>query len=73
MNSARWTWFAIGYQCLFAYVIAFMIHQFGSALTGNQNGIGLTAAVAVFAFIVYMLFRPCKEAKKLTRAVRVTQ
>ena len=73
MNSARWTWFAIGYQCLFAYVIAFMIHQFGSALTGNQNGIGFTAAVAVFAFIVYMLFRPCKEAKRLTRAVRVTQ
>ena len=61
MNSAKWTWFAIGYQCLFAYVIAMMIYQFGSAFTGGLNIIGLIAAILVFAFIIYMLVRPYKE------------
>ena len=67
MNSAKWTWFAIGYQCLFAYAIALMINQFGGLFTGNVNVFGLIFAVAVLAFIVYMLFfKKYKESEKLT-------
>ncbi|MGM9607660.1 MAG: ferrous iron transport protein B [Oscillospiraceae bacterium] len=66
MNSAKWTWFAIGYQCGFAYIIALMINQFGNAFTGNLNIVGLIAALAALALIVYMLFKPYKEATKLT-------
>ncbi len=49
MNNAKWTWFAIGYQCGFAYLIALMINQFGNAFTGSLNVIGLIAAIAVLA------------------------
>ena len=69
MNSPKWTWFAIGYQCGFAYVIALMINQFGNAFTGNLNVIGLIAAIAVLAGIIYMLFKPYKEATKLSTRV----
>ena len=71
MNSAKWTWFAIGYQCGFAYAIALMIKQFGGIFTGDINVIGLIAAAAVLAYIIYMLVRPYKEATKLTEKVRV--
>ena len=71
MNSAKWTWFAIGYQCGFAYAIALMIKQFGGIFTGDINVIGLIAAVAVLAYMIYMLVRPYKEATKLTEKVRV--
>ena len=64
MNNAKWTWLAIGYQCCFAYAIALMINQFGSAFTGRLNIIGLIFALAVLALIVYMLFKPYKEATK---------
>ena len=68
MNSAKWTWFAIGYQCAFAYAVSLMIYQFGSAFTGNVNVIGLMAAVAVLAVMVYMLFiKRCPETGKLTK------
>ena len=69
MNNARWTWFAIGYQCGFAYAIALMINQFGKAFTGEMNIIGLIAAIAVLAAIVYMLFKPYQEATKLSARV----
>ena len=69
MNNARWTWFAIGYQCGFAYVVALMINQFGDAFTGSLNVLGLIAAVAALALIVYMLFKPYKEATKLSAKV----
>ncbi|MBQ1862212.1 MAG: ferrous iron transporter B [Clostridia bacterium] len=71
MNSAKWTWFAIGYQCIFAYCVSLMINQFGGIFTGNLNVIGLIFAVAILAFIIYMLFRPYKESTKLTKQVRV--
>jgi len=71
MNSAKWTAFAIGYQCIFAYAVSIMIYQFGSALSGNINVIGLVAAVCVLTFILYMLFRPYKESVKLTKNVSV--
>ncbi|MBR2185743.1 MAG: ferrous iron transporter B, partial [Lachnospiraceae bacterium] len=66
MNNTKWTWFAILYQCGFAYVVAFMITQFGWAFTGNTNVIGLVFAVAALAAIIYMLFiKKYKEADKL--------
>ena len=65
MNNAGWTWFAIGYQCGFAYVIALMINQFGNLFTGNANLLGVVAAAAFLAGMVYMLFKPYKEAAKL--------
>ncbi len=66
MNNAKWTWFAIGYQCGFAYLIALMINQFGNAFTGSLNIIGLIAAIVVLAGMIYMLFKPYKEATKLS-------
>ncbi len=72
MNSAKWTWFAIGYQCVFAYAISLMVFQFGSIFTGNINVAGLIAAAAVLAFMVYMLFiRKYREAEKLTQKVKL--
>ncbi|MCI9142219.1 MAG: ferrous iron transporter B [Lachnospiraceae bacterium] len=71
MNSAKWTWFAIGYQCGLAYAVALMVYQFGSALAGNLNLIGLLAAVVVLIGMIYMLFRPYREATKLTGNVKV--
>ena len=65
MNSAKWTWFAIGYQCGFAYVIALMINQFGNLFTGNANILGVIVAVLLLAGIIYMLCKPYKEATKL--------
>ena len=66
MNNAKWTWFAIGYQCGFAYLVALMINQFGNAFTGSLNVIGLIAAIVVLAGMIYMLFKPYKEATKLS-------
>ena len=71
MNNAKWTWFAIGYQCGFAYAIALMIYQFGMLFTGHASIIGTIAAVIVLAFMVYMLFKPYKESSKLTTNVKM--
>ena len=71
MNSPKWTWFAIGYQCGFAYLIALMINQFGGLFTGSVNVIGLIFAIAALVLMVYMLVRPYKEATKLTTKVKV--
>ena len=70
MNSAKWTWFAIGYQCGFAYVIALMINQFGGLFTGNANVFGVIVAAALLVGMIYMLVRPYKEATKLTTKVK---
>ena len=73
MNNAKWTWFAIGYQCGFAYLIALMINQFGNLFTGNGNVIGVIFALLTLAFIIYMLVRPYKEATKLTADVKTVK
>ena len=65
MNNRKWTWFAIGYQCGFAYLVGLMINQFGGLFTGSVNVIGLIFALAALALMVYMLVRPYKEATKL--------
>ena len=70
MNNAGWTWFAIAYQCGFAYAVALMIYQFGRLFTGNASVIGVIAAVAVLGTMIYMLFfKKYKEATRLTRKV----
>lgn len=71
MNSAKWTVFAIGYQCIFAYAISLIVFQIGSIFTGNVNIIGVIVAVALVVLIAYMLFRPYKESKTLKTRVRV--
>ena len=70
MNNAKWTWFAIGYQCGFAYAVALCINQIGGALTGNFNIIGFICSLALIACMVYMLFfRKYTEANKLTKKI----
>ena len=67
MNSGRWTAFAIGYQCLFAYCISFVIYQLGMVATGNFGWhiLGGILALAIIAFIGYMLIRtPNRPAEK---------
>ena len=69
MNNRKWTWFAIGYQCGFAYLVGLMINQFGNVFTGSVNVIGLIFALAALALMVYMLVRPYKEATRLNAKV----
>ncbi len=71
MNSLKWTLFAIGYQCAFAYAIALIINQFGLLFTGSVNVVGLIFAALVLAAIIYLLVRPYKEPEKLTKSVKV--
>lgn len=71
MNNAKWTWFAIGYQCLFAYAIALVVNQIGGLFTGSVNVLGVIVALAIIAGIVYMLFKPYKEAETLTATVKM--
>ena len=67
MNSAKWTWFAIGYQCVFAYCVSFVIYQIGSVFaTGVINWLGLAVAALILAFAIYMIAKPYKAATKLT-------
>ncbi len=75
MNSAKWTWFAIGYQCLFAYAVSLVIYQLGMLFTGQIAGAGgiiaVIAAFAVLAFMMYMIFRPYRESNKLHVKVKM--
>ena len=71
MNNGKWTAFAIGYMCVFAYGVALCIYQIGSAINGQINVIGLAVSVAIIAFVLYMLFKPYREAETLTQKVKV--
>ena len=71
MNSRKWTWFAIGYQCGFAYVTAFITWQLGRLFVGGMNVIGLILALALLAALCWQLFKPYKESDKLTTEVKV--
>ena len=74
MNNAKWTWFAIGYQCCFAYAISLIVYQLGCLFTGHGNVLGIIVAVLLIGFICYMLFRPYKEAEHLsTKAKALAQ
>ena len=65
MNNAKWTWFAIGYQCIFAYAAALVINQLGLLIQGSGNAIGTVVAILIVAFTLYMLFKPYKESNEL--------
>ena len=71
MNSAKWTLFAIGYQCVFAYAVSLVIYQLGMLFTGSGNVIGAVAALAIVILVIFMLARPYKESERLTKAVHV--
>ena len=64
MNSAKWTWFAILYQCIFAYIVALIIYQLGMTFTGAGSVLGTVAAAAALALILFLLFRPGKNKEK---------
>ncbi len=66
MNSAKWFWFAIGYQTVFAYIISLIVYQIGGLISGELSfGVFTVIAVLLVVFMLYMLFRPYKESKKL--------
>ena len=72
MNNAKWTWFAIAYQCGFAYCIALMINQFGNIFVGKANVIGIIVAAAILIGMIYMLFfKKYTEATKLSQNVKI--
>ncbi len=66
MNSTKWTLFAIGYQCVFAYVVSLCIYQLGTLFTGGGFGIGTVAAILIVIGFIYLLFRPYKESTRLS-------
>ena len=68
MNSAKWTWFAIGYECVFAYVVALITYQLGCLFSGNTNVAGLIVAVILLAAMLYLLFRPDPNVKRAKAA-----
>lgn len=73
MNNTKWTWFAIGYQCLFAYTVALIIYQIGLAVAGTANPVGLVVALALLGLMIFQLVRPYKEATTLTEEVKVSK
>lgn len=72
MNSAKWTWFAIGYQTLLAYAVSLCVYQIGTVVAGGNFGIGSVVAILVVIGFLYLLFRPYKESTKLTVDVKKT-
>ena len=71
MNSAKWTAFAIAYQCCFAYAVSLIIYQIGSVFTGNLNIIGLIVAILLLIVMLYMLFKPYKESTRLKKRITI--
>lgn len=71
MNSAKWTLFAIGYQCVFAYAVSLVLYQLGMLFTGHSNLLGSIFAFAIAALILYLLFRPYKESRTLSKPVKI--
>ncbi len=73
MNSAKWTLFAIGYQCVFAYIVSLTVYQLGMLFTGSGNIIGSAAAILLVILFLYLLFRPYKESNRLTAKSKTVQ
>lgn len=71
MNSAKWTWFAIGYQCVFAYVVAFIVYQLGLMFSGGFTA-ATVIAFALLALLLYLLFRKNKyDENHFTQSVKL--
>lgn len=73
MNNAGWTWFAVAYQCFFAYAVSLMVYQFGMMFAGNGNVIGVIAGAVILIVMLYMLFKPYKETGRLTKKVKAAK
>lgn len=73
MNSAKWTWFAIGYQCAFAYAVSFIIFQIGSIFAGSVNAVGLIAALIVLAGMIYLLVKPQKKTVEYNLKIKAAK
>ena len=73
MNNAKWTCFAIAYQCVFAYAVSLVVYQLGMLFSGNGSIIGAIFALIVVAFIVYMLVKPYKESNSMNVKVRTSK
>jgi len=71
MNNGKWTAFAIGYLCIFAYGISLIVYQFGLLATGGGFGIGTIAATAALVFLLYLLFRPEQKSIKTSAGVKM--
>ncbi len=69
MNSAKWTWFAIGYQCVFAYCIALIVYQLGMLFLGQGNPVGVVFAVLIAAFLLYLLLRPAPKTESAAHSL----
>ena len=72
MNNIKWFWFAIGYQCILAYLVSLCIYQFGTLATGGGFGIGVVVAILIVIGFLYMLFRPYKESQTLNVNIKTT-
>ena len=70
MNNIRWFWFAIGYQCLLAYLVALCIYQIGTWITAGVFGLGTIVAILLVVGFIYLLFRPYKESSALNVKVK---
>jgi len=68
MNNAKWTFFAIGYQTIFAYVISLIVFQLGSLFIGGGFGVGTVVALLLLAVLLYLLFRPDNRKTRLQKA-----
>ena len=72
MNNTKWFWCAIGYQCVFAYVVSLCVYQIGMLVTGGGFGIFTVVAILLIVGMIYLLCRPYKESTTLTENVKVT-
>ena len=70
MNNIKWFWFAIGYQCVFAYVVAMCVYQIGTLITAGTFGVGTVVAFLLVIGFIYLLFRPYKESQNLEVKVK---
>ena len=70
MNNIKWFFFAIGYQCLLAYVVGLCIYQVGTLITAGTFGIGTVVAFVLIIGFIYLLFRPYKESNTLNVNVK---
>ena len=70
MHSVKWTAFAIAYQCVFAYAVAFVIFQLGSLFTGGGNIVGAVIAFLIVALILFLLFRPYRNGSGMKKKAK---
>ncbi|MBP5180108.1 MAG: ferrous iron transport protein B [Clostridiales bacterium] len=71
MNNAKWTWFAIGYECGFAYVVSLVVYQMMMMFAGEGSVFGIIISFILIAAFIWLMVRPYKEASVLDKKVIV--